>query len=57
MIKKQGLYKLDEIYKPTPQSDIMQKLFGESSSSKPSSKSAAAASASASLEETDDLDF
>lgn len=58
MIKKQGLYKLDEIYKPTPQSDIMQKLFGEPSPSKSASKgSAPAASAASSLEETDDLDF
>jgi hypothetical protein len=54
MIKKQGLYKLDEIYKPTPQSDIMQKLFGESSASKSSKSSPAPA---ANLEESDDLDF
>lgn len=55
MLKKQGLYKLEEIYKPTPQADIMQKLFGEPSSSKGSSK--AATSAKSDLEESDDLDF
>lgn len=55
MLKKQGLYKLDEIYKPTAQSEIMQKLFGESSGGKQASKSAPPAKNE--LEESDDLDF
>jgi len=55
MIKKQGLYKLDEIFKPTPQSEIMQKLFGDTAAvgAKPAGKS----SSGSGLGESDDLDF
>lgn len=57
MLKKQGLYKLDEIYKPTPQSEIMQKLFGDSPASGKSSSKPSSAPAKNELEESDDLDF
>jgi hypothetical protein len=57
MIKKQGLYKLDEIYKPTPQAEIMNKLFGESGNSKNSAKASGSSAVVSGLEETEDLDF